>query len=83
MKATATTTRAMTFREATDILGLPLERIAEATGRTYGTILAYRRGDRQPPPAVLDVVVKLMREHSKDLSAAAEELRQSTRKKAR
>lgn len=68
----------MDFREATDRLGLPLEQVAEATGRSYGTILAYRRGDRRAPDEVLEVIARLMRNQSKDLEEAAGQLRFST-----
>jgi transcriptional regulator with XRE-family HTH domain len=64
----------MNFREATDKLGVPLEEVARATNRSYGTILAYRRGDRQPPREVLSVIAQLMREQSRDLEAAAKRL---------
>lgn len=67
----------MDFREATDLLGLPLDRVAEATGRTYGTILAYRRGDRRPPRDVLEIIAALMREQSVELEQAATELAHS------
>ena len=44
----------MTFRTATDLLAVPLDEVAKATGRTYGTVLAYRNGVRKAPPEVLE-----------------------------
>ena len=64
----------MTFKTATDLLAVPLEEVAKATGRTYGTVLAYRNGARKPPPEVLEKLAAFMREHSTDLAAAADEL---------
>lgn len=53
----------MTFKEATDLLCMPLERVAEATGRSYQTILAYRNGIREAPADVMATVAKLMLTH--------------------
>lgn len=53
----------MTFKEATDLLNVPLERIAEATGRSYQTILSYRNGVREAPAEVMAAVSDLMRSH--------------------
>lgn len=71
VKVFSTRTANMDFREATDLLGMPLDQIAEATGRTYGTILAYRRGDRQAPPDVMATIARLMKVRASDLALAA------------
>ena len=65
----------MTFRDATDLLAVPLEEVAKVTGRSYNTVLAYRNGMRKPPPEVLEKLAAFMREHSAELAAAAEELK--------
>jgi hypothetical protein len=64
----------MTFKEASDLLAVPLERIARAVGKTYGTVLAYRTGDRVPPADVRVRLAAFMREHSVSLLRAADEL---------
>ncbi len=64
----------MTFREATDLLAVPLEEVAKVTGRSYDTILAYRNGARKPPPEVMESLAKFMRTHSAELAKRAEEL---------
>ena len=64
----------MTFREATDLLSIPLERVAEVTGRSYDTILAYRNGRREVPPGVLAAIAKLARDRAAELVRLAEEL---------
>jgi hypothetical protein len=64
----------MNFREATDLLSLPLEKVAEATGRSYATVLAYRTGDRDAPPVVLKAVGKLMRYQAVILLHASQEM---------
>lgn len=64
----------MNFKEATDLLSLPLEQIAGALGKTYGTVMAYRTGARVPPLEVRRRLAAFMREHSADLARAAEEM---------
>lgn len=64
----------MNFKEATDLLSVPLERIAAELGKSYGTVLAYRTGDRVPPPEVRQRLAAFMREHSAALLEAAERL---------
>ena len=64
----------MTFREATNLLAVPLEEVAKVTGRSYDTVLAYRNGARKPPPEVLASLAAFMRKHSSELAAAAEQL---------
>lgn len=64
----------MDFKEATDLLSLPLERVADGLGRTYGTVMAYRTGARIPPPEVRRRLAALMREHSAALAMAADEV---------
>lgn len=51
----------MTFKEATDLLSMPLEEIASAIGKTYATVLAYRTGGRVPPQEVSVKLAELMR----------------------
>ncbi|MBW3630090.1 MAG: hypothetical protein KY464_12425 [Gemmatimonadetes bacterium] len=64
----------MEFKEATDLLSVPLDRIAAAVGKTYGTVLAYRTGDRVPPAEVRIRLAAFMREHSAALLEAADSL---------
>jgi hypothetical protein len=64
----------MDFKEATDLLSVPLERIAAAVGKTYGSVLAYRTGDRVPPVEVRQRLAAFMRQHSADLLDAANQL---------
>jgi hypothetical protein len=64
----------MTFKEASDLLAVLLERIARVVGKTYGTVLAYRTGDRIPPADVRVRLAAFMREHSASLLRAADEL---------
>ena len=55
-------------------MAVPLEEVAKATERMYGTVLAYRNGVRKPPPEVLEKLAACMRKHSTKLAAAADEL---------
>jgi len=64
----------MDFKEATDLISVPLPRVAEALGKSYGTILAYRTGDRVAPPDVRQRLAAFMREHAAELLRGAEEL---------
>lgn len=64
----------MTFREATDLLSMPLEEIASAVGKTYATVLAYRTGGRIPPPDVRVKLAALMRERGRILLERADDL---------
>jgi hypothetical protein len=64
----------MDFKEATDLLSVQLERIASVVGKTYGTVLAYRTGDRVPPAEVRERLAAFMREHSARLISAADEV---------
>lgn len=66
----------MDFKKATDLLSVSLDQIASAVGKTYATVLAYRTGDRTPPPEVHAHLVTFMREHAAALSRAADELDQ-------
>jgi hypothetical protein len=61
----------MDFKEATDLLSVPLERIAAELGRSYGTVLAYRTGDRVPPSEVRQRLAAFMRKQSAELAKAA------------
>lgn len=64
----------MDFKEATDLLSVPLERIAEVLGKSYATVLAYRTGGRVPPAEVRQRLAAFMREHAEELRKAAEDL---------
>ena len=64
----------MNFKEATDLLSMPLEEIAGAIGRTYETVLAYRTGGRVPPREVTTKLAQLMRERARELQERADEL---------
>jgi hypothetical protein len=64
----------MDFKEATDLISVPLPRVAEALGKSYGTILAYRTGDRVAPPEVRQRLGDFMRQHAAELLKAAQEL---------
>ncbi|MFL5383793.1 MAG: hypothetical protein ACJ8GN_14835 [Longimicrobiaceae bacterium] len=64
----------MDFKEATDLLSVPLERIAAEIGKSYGTVLSYRTGDRVPPPEVRQRLAAFMREHSAVLLEGADTL---------
>jgi hypothetical protein len=64
----------MDFKEATDLISVPLPRVAEALGKSYGTILAYRTGDRVAPTEVRQRLAGFMREHAAELIKAAEQL---------
>jgi hypothetical protein len=66
----------MNFKEATDLLAVPLERVASVVGKTYGTVLAYRTGDRVAPGEVRLRLAAFMREHAATLLKAADELDQ-------
>jgi hypothetical protein len=67
----------MRFKDATDLLSVPLDHIATALGKSYATVLAYRTGDRSPPPEVLSQLAVLMRHQARALAAAADELDRS------
>lgn len=62
----------MDFKEATDLISVPLPRVAEARGKSYGTILAYRTGDRAAPAEVRQRLAAFMREHAERLLRAAD-----------
>lgn len=64
----------MDFKEATDLISVPLPRVAEALGKSYGTILAYRTGDRVAPPEVRQRLAAFMRDHAAALVNAADEI---------
>jgi hypothetical protein len=66
------------FKEATDLLSVPLDRIADAVGKTYPTVLAYRTGSRVPPLEVRRKLAAFMRAHSADLAKAADEMERVT-----
>jgi hypothetical protein len=64
----------MNFKEATDLLSMPMDEIAKAIGKTYATVLAYRTGGRVPPREVTTKLAQLMRDRAKNLQERADEL---------
>ena len=64
----------MTFKHATDLLAVPLQDVAIAVGRTYGTVLSYRNGQRTAPPEVMRALASFMAQHSEGLTTAAAEV---------
>lgn len=64
----------MNFKEATDLLSVPLERIAEVLGKSYATVLAYRTGGRVPPAEVRQRLAAFMREQAALLEEVADRL---------
>jgi hypothetical protein len=68
----------MTFKEATDLLCIPLERVAEITGRSYQTVLSYRNGVRQAPPDVMEKLSDLMADHGQTLLDRAPDARRAS-----
>ena len=64
----------MDFKEATDLLAVPLEKVAEVVGKSYQTVAAYRIGRREVPPEVWAKLAAFMREHGGKLAEAANEL---------
>lgn len=59
------------FRELTDQVSVPLEAVAEAVGRSYGTVLAYRAGTRVAPPEVFVALADFIDKHHARLPAVA------------
>lgn len=59
------------FRELTDQVAVPLQEIATAVGKTYGTIQAYRAGLREPPPEVFARLADFIEQHHARLPAVA------------
>ncbi|HEY7769332.1 hypothetical protein, partial [Longimicrobium sp.] len=55
----------MIIKEATDLLSLDLKAIAQAIGRSYPTVAAYRAGDREATPDVLRTLAGFMEDHAK------------------
>ena len=64
----------MDFKQATDLLSVPLEEVARVVGRKYRSVVAYRQGDRVVPPEVWGKLAAYMRKHSAELSDVADEL---------
>ena len=64
----------MDFKQATDLLSVPLEAVARVVGRKYRSVVAYRQGDRVVPPEVWKRLAAYMRKHSAELSEVADEL---------
>ena len=64
----------MDFKQATDLLSVPLEEVAQVVGRKYRSIVAYRQGEREVPPDVWKKLAEYMRQHSAELAKVAEEL---------
>ena len=64
----------MDFKQATDLLSVPIEEVARVVGRKYRTVVAYRQGDRVVPPEVWKKLAAYMRRHSAELAEIAAEL---------
>lgn len=64
------------FRALTDQIAVPLETIAEAVGKSYKTIQAYRTGTRVPPPDVYLALAEFIDAHQDRLPAVARLCRQ-------
>lgn len=69
----------MTFREATDLLGLPHDALARELGVSVQRVRQCRldagsAGYRHPPPGWESVVGRLLRERSAALAEAADRL---------
>ena len=69
-----------TFAEVTDALAVPLEEIATAVGKSYGTIAAYRIGKREPPPEVWEKLADFIDRHRGRLPAVARLCRQHAKR---
>ena len=67
------------FRSLTDQVSVPLEAVADAVGRSYQTVLAYRTGVREPPPEVYGKLADFIAEHRANLPAIEEEARRLSR----
>lgn len=59
------------FRDITDAISVPLERVAEVVGRSYATVLAYRTGARPAPPEVYEALADFIEQHKDRLPAVA------------
>lgn len=68
------------FKRVTDALAVPLEEIATAVGKTYGTVAAYRIGKREPPPEVWERLADFIDQHRGRLPAFARLCRQYGRR---
>lgn len=55
----------------TDALAVPLDEVATAIGKTYGTVAAYRNGKREPPPEVWERLADFIDTHRSRLPAFA------------
>ena len=64
------------FKSITDALAVPLEEVAAAVGKSYGTVAAYRIGKREPPPEVWDRLADFIDTHRGRLPAVARLCRQ-------
>ena len=64
----------MTFKDATDLLAVPLETVAEVVGREYSTVMAYRMGKREPTPEVRERLAAYMRSHGARVIEAADQV---------
>jgi hypothetical protein len=64
------------FRDLTDQIAVPLETIADAVGRSYKTVQAYRAGARIPPAEVYILLADFIDQHQHRLPAVARLCRQ-------
>ena len=64
----------MDFEQATGLLSVPLEEVAQVEGRKYRSVVASRQGEREVPPDVWKKLAEYMRQHSAELIEVADEL---------
>ena len=64
----------MDFKQATDLLSVPLKEVARVVGRKYRSVVAYRRGEREVPADVWKKLAAYMHQHSAELAEVADEL---------
>lgn len=64
----------MTFKDAVDLVAVPIQAVAQAVGRGYSTVLAYKNGDREAPGDAWLRLAAYMRSHARELEDAADEI---------
>lgn len=73
-------TEANPFRELTDQIAVPLQTVADAVGKSYKTIQAYRAGAREPTAEVWERLAEFIELHKDRLPAVARLARQYARR---
>lgn len=71
------------FRDVTDAITVPLERVAEVVGRSYATVLAYRNGVRAAPPEVFELLADFIDQHHERMPAYSRLCRQHAARASR